>query len=126
MYIRRPPAPSTWPPFAVFTALAALRGICFRLPHSGIAREASPSTSRCARFHLSSGTRSLPEFVSKKSLKFVIERTTNFRSELCVKTPTCGSSTFCGNASNRELTCGSSGYTSRPTYDNYGQIDRPQ
>ena len=63
----------------------------------------------------------LADPVSKKSLKFVIAHTTNFRSESCVQTPTCGSSTFCGNASSRGLTCGLSGYTSRPTDINCGR-----
>ena len=62
-----------------------------------------------------SSTRSLPDPVSRKSLKFVIARTSIFRSVSCVRVPTCGKSTFCGNASNRGFTRGSSGNTSRPT-----------
>ncbi|KAF8550917.1 hypothetical protein OG21DRAFT_355457 [Imleria badia] len=67
-------------------------------------------------------SRSLPDPVNKKSLKLVIARTSILRSVSCVRVPTCGNSTFCGNASSRGFTRGSSGYTSKPTDANYHNV----
>ena len=64
-------------------------------------------------------TTSLPDPVSRKSLRLVIARNSTFRSVSCVDAPMCGNSMFCGNARNRGFTRGSSGNTSRPTDANY-------
>jgi len=67
----------------------------------------------------SSGTRSFPWPLRRKSLKLVSARTSMWRWESWFSVPMCGRSTFCGNSSKRGFTRGSFGYTSRPTDESY-------
>ena len=78
-----------------------------------------PVLRHCVQVTCYLNTESLPDPVSRKSLRLVIARTSIFCSVFCVDVPTCGNSMFCGNARNRGFTRGSSGNTSRPTDANY-------